>query len=191
MTILDLTIGRIIFLIESINRLLFQTPLEVLKALGLFFSLFLTGLMFFLWIKIEKETKDEVSFWMNLAKSWKEYIFLQQPKKDFLKIKKTFYEDKNKALTEINNFFNFVLENYGYEGSLEEKLNKISPLILPNLEEIKKAVKIVKIIEKKIKNNENIDLTDDEYFTIFHEFEKALLHLNILSTEDFLVKNLK
>jgi hypothetical protein len=191
MTIFDLTIGRIINLVEGINKLLFQTPFEILKALGLFFSLFLTGLMVFVWIKIEKETKDEIGYWKTLIKNQKDFYFLKKPKKNFEEIKKTFYEDKNKALIEINKFFDFVLEVFGYEGSLEEKLSKVSPLILPNLEEIKKAIKIVKIIEEKIKNQEEINLTEDEYFIIFHEYEKALLNLNILTTEDFLVKNLK
>jgi hypothetical protein len=61
MTIFDLTIGRIINLVEGINKFLLQTPVEILKALGLFFSLFLTGLMVFAWIKIEKETIDEIN----------------------------------------------------------------------------------------------------------------------------------
>jgi hypothetical protein len=191
MTIFDLTIGRIINLVEGINKLLFQTPLEILKALGLFFSLFLTGLMVFVWIKIEKETKDEIGYWKTLIKNRRDFYFLKNSKRYFLKIKKNFYEDKNKALIKINKFFDFVLEVFGYEGSLEEKLNKVSPLILPNLEEIKKAIEIVKIIEEKIKNQEEINLSEDEYFVIFHEYEKALLNLNILTTEDFLVKNLK
>jgi hypothetical protein len=191
MTIFDLTIGRIINLVEGINKLLFQTPFEILKALGLFFSLFLTGLIVFVWIKIEKETKDEIGYWKTLIKNRRDFYFLKNSKRYFLKIKKNFYEDKNKALIKINKFFDFVLEVFGYEGSLEEKLNKVSPLILPNLEEIKKAIEIVKIIEEKIKNQEEINLSEDEYFVIFQEYEKALLNLNILTTEDFLVKNLK
>jgi hypothetical protein len=191
MSIFDLTIGRIINLVEGINKFLLQTPVEILKALGLFFSLFLTGLMVFAWIKIEKETKDEIGYWKTLIKNRRDFYFLKNSKRYFLKIKKNFYEDKNKALIKINKFFDFVLEVFGYEGSLEEKLNKVSPLILPNLEEIKKAIEIVKIIEEKIKNQEEINLSEDEYFVIFHEYEKALLNLNILTTEDFLVKNLK
>jgi hypothetical protein len=191
MTIFDLTIGRIISLIEEINKLLFQTPAEILRALGLFFSLFLTGLMVFAWIKIEKETKEEINYWKYLIKNRKDFYFLKKPKRNFEEIKKIFYEDKNKALIEINKFFDFVLEVFGYEGNLEEKLGKVSPLILPNLEEIKKAIEIVKIIEEKIKNQEEINLTEDEYFLIFHEYEKALLNLNILTTEDFLVRNPK
>jgi hypothetical protein len=191
MTIFDLTIGRIISLVESINKFLLQTPVEILKALGFLFSLFLTGIMIFLWIKWENETQDEIWFWKFLSKDLKDFNFLKQPKKRFEEIKKIFYQDKNKALVEINKFFDFVLEVFGYEGSLEEKLNKVSPLILPNLEEVKKAVEIVKIIEEKIKNQEEINLTEDEYFLIFHEYEKALFNFNILATEDFLVKNLK
>jgi hypothetical protein len=191
MTIFDLTIGRIINLAEWINKFLLQTPVEILKALGLFFSLFLTGLMVFFWIKIEKETEDEIGYWKTLIKNRKDFYFLKKPKKNFEEIKKIFYEDKNKALIEINKFFDFVLEVFGYKGNLEEKLNKISPLILPNLEEIKKAIEVVKIIEEKIKNQEEINLTEDEYFVIFYEYEKALFNLNILATEDFLVKNLK
>jgi hypothetical protein len=191
MTIFDLTIGRIINLVEGLNKFLLQTPVEILGALGFLFSLFLTGLMIFLWIKWEKEVQDEIWFWKFLFKNLKDFNFLKQPKKHFKEIKKIFYQDKNRALVEINKFFDFVLEVFGYEGSLEEKLSKVSPLILPNLEEVKKAVEIVKIIEEKIKNQEEINLSEDEYFVIFHEYEKALFNLNILTIEDFLVKNLK
>ncbi|GIW65186.1 MAG: hypothetical protein KatS3mg093_165 [Candidatus Parcubacteria bacterium] len=60
---------------------------------------------------------------------------------------------------------------------------------MPNLDEVKKAYKIVEIIEEKLKKNEKINLTEDEYLIIFHEYEKALYNLNILTIEDFLVKN--
>ncbi|GIW67364.1 MAG: hypothetical protein KatS3mg096_232 [Candidatus Parcubacteria bacterium] len=189
MTIFDLTIGRILSLVEGINRFLFQTPVEILKAFGFFFSIIITGLMIFYWLKIEKETKDETNYWKTLIKNLKDFEFLKNPKKNFEEIKKIFYQDKNKALIEINNFFDFVLTVFGYTDKLEEKLNKVSIEFLPNLEEIKKAYKIVTIIEEKLKNNEEINLTEDEYLTIFHEYEKALYNLNILTIEDFLVRN--
>jgi hypothetical protein len=191
MTIFDLTIGRIISLVESINRILFQTPIEILKAFGFFFSLFLTGLMIFFWIKMEKQSKDEFNYWKYLIKNWKDFYFFKKAKKNFEEIKKFFYQDKNKALIEINKFFDLTLYAFGYEGTLEEKLNKVPPEILQNLDEIKKAIKIVSLIEEKLKNNEEVNLTEDEYFIIFHEYEKALFNLNILSTEDFLAMNLK
>jgi len=191
MTIFDLTIGRIINLVESLNKFLLETPIEILKAFGFFFSLFLTALMILYWIKIEKETKDEIGYWQTLIKNQKDFYFLKKPKKRFEEIKKIFHQDKNKALIELNDFFDFVLQVFGYEGNLEEKLDKISLKILPNLEDIKKAFKVVNIIKEKLNNKEEVNLTDDEYLIIFHEYEKALLHLNILSREDFLARSLE
>jgi hypothetical protein len=191
MTIFDLTIGRIIYLIETLDKILFEAQFEILRSLGIFLSLFITGLMIFFWIKIETIIKDETKFWQPLLKNLKDFFFLKRSKKNFNKIKAIFYKDKNKGLIEINNFLDFVLEIFGQTNSLEEKLNKISTSILPNLEELKKAVEIVKIINLKLKNNEEINLTDDDYLLIFHEYEKALLNLNLINEEDFLAKNLK
>jgi hypothetical protein len=191
MTIFDLTIGRIIYLIETLDKILFEAQFEILRSLGIFLSLFITGLMIFFWIKIETMIKDETKFWQSLLKNLKDFFFLKRSKKNFNEIKAIFYKDKNKGLIEINNFLDFVLEIFGQTNSLEEKLNKISTSILPNLEELKKAVEIVKIINLKLKNNEEINLTDDDYLLIFHEYEKALLNLNLINEEDFLAKNLK
>jgi len=191
MTIFDLTIGKILSLIEAINSFLFETPVAILKAIGFFLSIFITALMIFLWLKFEKENRDEIDYWKTLIKNLKDFYFLQKPNKDFEEIKKIFYHNHAQGLIELNKFFDFVLEVFGYDGTLEEKLNKVSTAALPNLEEIKKAYQIVRLIEEKIKNNEDLNLTEDEYLLIFHEYEKALLNLNILTTEDFLVKNLK
>lgn len=189
MPIFDLTVGKIIYLIESINRFLFQAPIEALKAFEFFISIIVSILMLIFWLKIEKISKEETNFFKALIKNWKDFEFLKKPKRTFEEIKKIFYQNKNKALIEINNFFDFVLSVFGYDGTLEEKLNKISVEILPNLDEVKKAYKIVEIIEEKLKKNEKINLTEDEYLIIFHEYEKALYNLNILTIEDFLVKN--
>lgn len=191
MTILDLTIGRIINLIENINKLLFETPFEILKALGFLFSLLITFLMILFWIKFEKETKTEINYWKRLIKNIKDFQSMKNLPTTFDKIKKMYYQNKNLALIEVDQFLNFTLETFGYEGNLDEKLNKVPATILLNLEEIKKAHQIVKIIKEKLANNEEIPLTDDEYLMIFHEYEKALYNLNILTTENFLVNFLK
>lgn len=191
MAVLDLTIGRIINLIENINKLLFETPFEILKTLGFLFSLLITFLMILFWIKFEKETKMEINYWKRLIKNIKDFQLMKNFPTTFDKIKKMYYQNKNLALIEVDQFLNFALETFGYEGNLDEKLNKVPTTILLNLEEIKKAHQIVKIIKEKLANNEEIPLTDDEYLMIFHEYEKALYNLNILTTENFLVNFLK
>ncbi len=191
MTLLDLTIGRIIFLIEFLDKLLFGNIFIIIKVLGLFLSLIISFLLILIWIKLENEYKDETNFWLTLIKNTKDFYFLKKAKKNFDEIKKIFHEDQNKGLIEIDNFLNFVLETFGYEGNLEEKLNKIDINLLPNLEDIKKANKIVEIIKNYLENNKQINLSYDEYLLIFNEYEKTLFYLNVLNPEDFLVKNLK
>jgi NurA-like 5'-3' nuclease len=191
MTLLDLTIGRIIFLVEFLDKLLFGNIFIIIKVLGLFLSLIISFLLIFIWIKLENEYKDETNFWLTLIKNTKDFYFLKKAKKNFDEIKKIFHEDQNKGLIEIDNFLNFVLETFGYEGKLEEKLNQIDINLLPNLEDIKKANKIVEIIKNYLDNNKQINLNYDEYLLIFNEYEKTLFYLNVLNPEDFLVKSLK
>jgi len=191
MTLLDLTIGRIIFLIEFLDKLLFGNIFIIIKVLGLFLSLIISFLLILIWIKLENEYKDETNFWLTLIKNTKDFYFLKKAKKNFDEIKKIFHEDQNKGLIEIDNFLNFVLETFGYEGNLEEKLNKIDINLLPNLEDIKKANKIVEIIKNYLDNNKQINLSYGEYLLIFNEYEKTLFYLNVLNPEDFLVKSLK
>jgi NurA-like 5'-3' nuclease len=191
MTLLDLTIGRIIFLVEFLDKLLFGNIFIIIKVLGLFLSLIISSLLIFIWIKLENEYKDETNFWLTLIKNTKDFYFLKKAKKNFDEIKKIFHEDQNKGLIEIDNFLNFVLETFGYEGKLEEKLNQIDINLLPNLEDIKKANKIVEIIKNYLDNNKQINLSYDEYLLIFNEYEKTLFYLNVLNPEDFLVKSLK
>jgi hypothetical protein len=119
MTLLDLTIGRIIFLVEFLDKLLFGNIFIIIKVLGLFLSLIISFLLIFIWIKLENEYKDETNFWLTLIKNTKDFYFLKKAKKNFDEIKKIFHEDQNKGLIEIDNFLNFVLETFGYEGKLK------------------------------------------------------------------------
>ncbi len=189
MTIFDLTIGRIINLIEAINKILFGTPIEILKSLGLFFSLLISGLLIYYWTKLERKEKDETDFWQSLLKNKRDYKFIKESKKFFNKIKENFYKDKIQGLIEINNFLDRILESFGYEGNLEEKLDKIYLKFLPNKEEIKKARKALILIDQKIKSGEGVNLSNEDYLIIFHEYEKGLFNLNVITEEDFLVKN--
>jgi hypothetical protein len=189
MTIFDLTIGRILGLVESITKALFGPPIEILKTLGLTFSLIITGLLLYFWIKLEMNDKDEITFWQVIIKNRKEYKFLKRAKEEFLKIKANFYKNKIQSLIEINNFLDEILTIFGYKGSLEEKLDKIYEKFLPNKEEIKKARKILILIDQRINQGKNVNLSESDYLTIFHEYEKGLFYLNVITEEDFLVKN--
>lgn len=189
MTIFDLTIGRIIYLIETINKILFGASIEILKSFALFFSLLISSLLIYYWFRLELKEKDEIGFWQSLADNKKDYQFIKESKKIFNKIKEIFYQNKIQGLIKINNFLDRVLVSFGYEGDLEEKLDKIHQEFLPNKEEIKKARKALILIDQKIKSGEKIDLSDEDYLIIFHEYEKGLFHLNVITEEDFLVKN--
>ncbi len=189
MPIFELTFGRIINLIEAITKFLFATPIEILKSLGFLFSLIITGLLIYFWIKLEIKNKDEIDFWNFIFETERHYQLIREAKNKFKKIKEHFHNNKLQGLIEVNNFLDEILAVCGYEGNLEEKLNKINEKFLPNKEEIKKARQILLLINQKKQANESIELSDDEYLIIFHEYEKGLLSLNIITEEDFLVRN--
>ena len=191
MTIFDLTIGRLVLLIEALTDFFLGNWFFLFKSSILILSLFISFYLLWLWLKYEMKNKEEISKWSLYLKSIKDFYFLKESKKTFQEIKELFYKDKFLALQKINEFLNFVLETFGYEGNLEEKLTKINSNFLPSLENLKKAISIYNLIEEKFKNNREINLTEDEYLLVFHAYEVALKDLNILTTEDFLVKNLK
>lgn len=189
MTVSNSFFYKLFYFIDNINRFLFEIPFSVFKIIGFSLSLLVIFLSIFYWIKLEKENRDELDYWQTLIKNSRDFRFLQRPNKNFEKIKKIFYQNKIQGLIELTKFFDFVLDVFGYEGNLEEKLTKIQPEFLPNLEKVKKAYQIIILAEEKLKNNQTINLTEDDYLLVFHEFEQALFFLNILTREDFLVKS--
>ncbi len=191
MSIFQLTIGKILFLIETITNYFIGKGFYLFKSSIFLLSLLFSIFLIFLWFRYELKNKDEIKKWQLYLKTVKDYLFLKNPKKNFEEIKKIFYQDKILALQEINKFLDFVLTNFGYSGTLEEKIEKVNEIVLPNKEDLKKALTIYKLIEEKIKNNEKVELSDDEYLLVFHQYELALFNLNIINQEDFLAKNLK
>ncbi len=191
MSLLELTLGRIFSLIEATTNLFLGKTLLLLKSVFLFFILIFCFLLIFFWLSLEIKNQDELGKWKFYLNSLIRFYFRKNPRKKFEEIKNIFYQNKFLALEEINKFLDFVLETFGYTGSLEEKLNSLNKEILPNLEEIKKAIRITELIKEKMNKNEKIELSQEEFLLIFHEYEKALYHLNVLTKEDFLVTNLK
>lgn len=187
MTLFELNFEKFFLQLESIVKSNFISIFLFLKTFVFLFSLVLSVFLLYVWIKLEIKNRDEIDFWKFIIKTTKDFYFIKSSKKSFEEIKKKFYQDKLQGLIEINNLLNLVLETFGYQGSLDEKLKKINKEILPSLEETKKAVKIVEILKEKKEKGEEINLDEEEYFMIFHQYEIALKDLNILTTEDFLV----
>lgn len=187
MNTINSTLDKIFSLIDESTKLALQISFDIIKVFLLFFSLILSGFLIFVWIKLEIKNRDEIDKWKGLIKNIKDFFFIKEnAKKRFEEIKKLFYQDKIQGLIEINDFFNSVLNTFGYEGNLKEKLEKIAPQILPSKEEIKKAVEIVEILKEK-----RSQLSEEEYLMIFHQYEIALKELNVITEQDFLATSLK
>lgn len=189
MPLFELTFGKIISLIEGFTKILFGTAIEFFRGLFLTISLIIIGFLIFFWIKLELKNKDEITFWQIISKNIKNYKFYKEIPQRFNDIKKSFQKNKVNGLIQINNFLDDILSASGYEGSLEEKLDKINIKFLPNKEEIKKTRKILILINEKLQTKEKINLTDEEYFLIFQEYQKALLYLKAINDQDLLVMN--
>lgn len=162
-----------------------------IKFIFLLSSLIFSLILVIIWLKFELKNKDEIGKWQSYLKWLRNYLFLKNPKSHFEKIKKTFHYNPILALREINNFLDFVLTTFGYEGNLEEKINKANPSIFSNPEDLKKAILAWRLIEERLKESENVNLNQNDYLLLFHTYEIALKDLNIISSEDFLVKNLE
>ena len=78
------------------------------------------------------------------------------------------------AVIEANDMLDTKLKTLGYEGkNLEERLKKISPVVLPNFEEIKKAIEI----RNNIVRNPDYILSLDEARKTLAIYEQALRDL--------------
>ena len=78
------------------------------------------------------------------------------------------------AVIEANDMLEGKLKDLGYEGkNLEERLGKLSPVILPNLEEVKKAIEV----RNNIIRNPDYRLSLDEARKTLAIYEQALRDL--------------
>ncbi len=185
MTIFDLTFGKIIYLIEKLTEILISTP-YLAKILVYLFSLTLSITIIIFWIKLEIKNRDEVNKINRFIKNRKIFLFYKKRKDIWNQIKNIFSQDKNRGLIEIKKLLDFSLETFGYEGTLQEKINNTNEEIIINKNDLLKAIEIVEAIEKKLSHHQKIDIKDKEYFLILKQFEIALLSLNIISTQDCL-----
>jgi uncharacterized membrane protein len=189
MPIFELTFGKIVSLIEEIGKNILGPYVQLLRGLFLTISLIIIVLLIYFWIKLELKNKDEIDFWRGLRKNLNHYKFYKKIRQNFNIIKNEFQKDKIKGLNQINDFLDKLLDTFGYEGNLEEKLNKIDIKFLSNKEEVKKARKALILINEKLQAGEKLNLTNEEYFLIFQEYQQALFHLRAINEQDLLVMN--
>lgn len=173
-------------LIDQSIKFASNIPIAFFKSLVFLISILISGWLIVFWIKFEKETKDEIGFWNSIIKNWKDYKFIKEFKKKFNLTKRIFNYDKKRSILLLIDLTEKSLETFGYEGTIEEKFNKLNQIEIFNKEKIGKILEIIKII----KENEDLKVLDDEdYLVIFHELEKILCDLKLINIEDFLVKN--
>lgn len=184
MPVIDLTIGKILNLIEEIIVQTIGINFELFKSLIFLFSIFYSLNLILFWIYLEMKNKDEIGFWDFILKSYKRFKDLKKASFSYQNVKETYLNNKQEGLFGLRDFFKLALESYGYSGNLEEILNQLNEKILPNLEDVKKAIKAINLIEK----NKNNNLSDEEIELLYSTIETALYHLNVIEKEDFLVK---
>lgn len=157
----------------------FEGPLLVFKilflALGFFF------LLFILWTLIFTSFLEEL-FLRDLKEflSYKPYFAkIYAPK--WAKIKKRLESkieaEVKLAILEADNLLDDLLKREGYSGqTLEEKLEKLTKEILPNIEELKEAIKV----KKAIVEDPSFKLDFEEASKVISIYEKALKDLQAL-----------
>lgn len=191
MPILQLTIGKILRLIEETAQIIYENLFFINELL---FYLFILVFCFTLAIKYiinELKYQKEIKKWQIYYKLLYYYLFLKKKNKRFAQIKETFYLNKLASLYELRNLLKEALTTFGYEGSLKEQLEKINNILMPNIEQLKKAEIIFNIIEQKYNQQADINLNENDFLVLFHTYEIALFNLKIINQEDFLVTHLK
>lgn len=168
---------------DKIWLFLLSEPKNI-KYLVYLFSFSLSIFLIYHWFKIELQNKDEIGKWEKIFSLYRNYKFLTKEKDLYwAEIKRTFLQNPYQGLIYAKKFLYLILDNLGYSGSLKEKIEKLDPGIVSNLENFKKAIEITEIIEKENRKNE---LTQEEIRLVFHEIELGLSSLNIITEQDFL-----
>ncbi|BCX15330.1 MAG: hypothetical protein KatS3mg097_222 [Candidatus Parcubacteria bacterium] len=191
MPVLQLTIGKILKLIEGTVQILYDNLFFLSE---LFFYILILTFCFILITKYiinELKYQKEIKKWQTYYKLLSYYFFLKKKNKRFAEIKETFYLNKIAALYELRNLLHEALTTFGYEGSLKEQLEAVKNNLIPNVDQLKKAETIFNLLEEKYKQQGNIKLNENDFLVLFHTYETALFNLKIINQEDFLATHLK
>jgi len=179
---------EILKLIDEIFGLPISDYWEIISVLVYFLSLLISFNLFMGFVYLELKNKNEIGFWLKLRDFKKRFKRFQSLKKlNYEDVKASYLQDKIQGLKEIKNFLAEVLEELGFEGqTLEEKINDL-PFEEDEKQNLKKAVRIVELIQ----NKQNVNLSEEEIKIVYAEFEKALFLLNLIEKEEMVAESLK
>lgn len=183
MSLIDFIYRNLSYVLDSIVFFFFRNPLA-LKFLIYLFSLALCLFFIYQWVKLEIKNQDEIGKWKGFFTLRKRFRFYKNSRKIWNKVKSKFLENKKQGLIYALNYLDYALGTLGYEGDIDEKIQKINPTFINNLEDLKKAIEITKILKETKR-----ELSDEEYFLVFKQFEFALEKLKFINQEDFLALN--
>ncbi len=153
--------------------------LTVVKIIFLLFSAFFAG--FIIWALVKFSWLKRIFLWD--LKEFLAFKPIEKEKwiKEWGKIKKRLQSnletEAKLAIIEADSLLDEILENMGYrEKDLEEKLNKLPPDFLTNLQEIYRAHKI----RNDIVHDPSYKLDLGEAKRVLAAYEKALAEVDIL-----------
>jgi hypothetical protein len=168
---------------EILNFLLypkFEGWLLIIKIIFLGFGTFFLG--FIIWALFNTAWLKRLILWdLKEFLTYCPYVYVKKHKKEWRKIKERLevgLESESKlALIEADNLLNQILIEEGYLGeNLDERLEKLTIDILPNLEKVKEIHKIV----NNIVHDPSYKLDLEEAKKIISIYEEALIELDVL-----------
>jgi hypothetical protein len=169
-------------LADILNFLLFppQTPgLMVFKYTLLFFTFFFAFL--FIWLSIKSTFFKRLFIWDLIEvltfRAYKLGGYSQRWRKIISRLEKKSEAEAKLAILEADSLLDEVLKKSGYPGeTLTERLEKLTPATLPNLEEVKKA----RQVRDNIVFDPTYKLEIGKAKEILKVYERALTYLEAL-----------
>jgi hypothetical protein len=169
-------------LADILNFLLFppQTPgLMIFKYTLLFFTFFFAFLI--VWLSIKSTFWKRLFIWDLIEvltfRAHKLGGYSQRWKKIISRLEKKSEAEAKLAILEADSLLDEVLKKSGYPGeTLTERLEKLTPATLPNLEELKKA----RQVRESIISDPTYRLEFGKAKEILKIYERALTYLEAL-----------
>jgi len=177
---------RLFQFVASFGGIVFTSPeYAVFRIILSIFSLLAAAALLWYWVYLEKRYQFGWDWWKTLFGFWVEArasadVF----KKVWMKIQDTFNQNMRSALFEAEDMFNEVLNFYFYqEEPLRDRIPRISPKWIPNIERLTFINEALDLMREKIKDGQQVEVSRDEALAILKEFEDALYSMLVIDEE--------